>query len=354
MEKANRDLRMHSRDILTLGSTEVFDLLAGKEAELLSIVEQAYRAHGRGASSLPHSTFLRFPEHPANRIIALPAYLGGEVSCAGVKWISSFPGNIKHGTDRASAVLILNEMATGRPKAILEGSIISARRTAASAALAARTLQHKKSRVAGIVGCGPINFEVVRFLLVACPDIRELVVYDLDLERSEAFGDRCRQQFAGLSVAVASTQEDVLQAAPLICFATTASKPHIFDSGVFLPGATILHVSLRDLSPQVILSGDNVVDDLDHVCRAETSIHLTEKQTGNRKFVRCSIADVLNGITVPRQTEDGLVIFSPFGLGILDIAVGEYIFEQALKCGAGAVVPDFLPDSWARVAELST
>lgn len=132
-----------------LKGEEVQKLLSGKEAPVIALVKSAYEAHNRGRSSLPHSTFLRFPDDPANRIIALPAYLDNEMGGAGVKWVSSFPANIKQGIDRASAVIILNRTDTGKPIAVLEGSIISAKRTAASAALAAQAL-HSTSDIESV------------------------------------------------------------------------------------------------------------------------------------------------------------------------------------------------------------
>jgi 2,3-diaminopropionate biosynthesis protein SbnB len=342
---------MKENEILILRGGEVDELLAGREHEVIDAVGRAYLAHSRGESSLPHSTFLRFPDDDLNRIIALPAYLGDGFGVAGMKWIASFPGNVQKGMARASAVLILNSATTGLPEAILESSLISARRTAASAALAARELRRgRPTGSAGFIGTGVINFETARFLLHAIPDLTELVLFDLDPVRAEAAAARIAEMAQGVSggraavqVRVAGDREEIFRTCPLIAFATTAVRPHVSDLSACQPGATILHTSLRDLTAEVILAGDNVVDDPDHVSRAQTSIHLAEQQTGNRDFIRCTLADLLAGTAPAKKDEEAVTIFSPFGLGVLDLAVGHLVRRRALASGRGTIIDSFLP-----------
>lgn len=336
-------------EILILSSGDISSLLTGKENELIETVRMAYVAHSASLSSLPHSVFLTFPNDTRNRIIALPAYLGDGVNVAGLKWISSFPGNLSSGIDRASAVVILNSMETGRPDAILEGSIISAKRTAASAALAAKHLHDDSMRPDfGIIGCGFINFEVLRFISVVFPGIEEILVYDIDPIRANHFKRKCYETFNGLEVRTVNVMEDVSQACSIVSFATTATIPYVRDISRCRSRATILHISLRDLSPDVILSCDNVVDDIDHVCRAQTSIHLAEQLVGNRDFINCTLGAVFRGIGERRLEGDRITVFSPFGLGVLDIAVANLVRVMALEAGRGTLIKSFIPDSWGN------
>jgi len=340
---------MRDGDIAILRGSEVRAVLAGRELELIQAVRIAYETHGDGDSSLPHSTFLPFPGQPRDRIIALPAYLGGACRIAGVKWVSSFPDNLHLGVDRASAVVILNSPQTGRPEAVLEGSVISAKRTAASAALAAQCLLSgsKVGRV-GMIGCGLINFEVARFLLAVFPEAETFVLFDKDEARAKQFENK--KIFDGVGVEIAKDVKAVLRNCPLISIATTALTPHIGELRECPRESAILDISLRDLTPEVILSCDNVVDDIDHVCRAQTSVHLAEQLVGHRKFIRCTLADILRGRAPVRNGSETVSVFSPFGLGVLDLAVGKLVRDLALQQGLETVIGSFLPGSWAEEA----
>jgi ornithine cyclodeaminase/alanine dehydrogenase-like protein (mu-crystallin family) len=214
---------MHENDVIVIAGDEVRSLLAGQELAIIEQVQNAYEVHALGDSSLPHSTFLRFPENERDRIIALPAYLGGDFSIAGIKWVASFPRNLETGLDRASAAVILNSAATGRPEAIIEGSTINAKRTAASAALAAKSLisGHQASGVT-LIGCGLISFEIARFLRAVFADLTRFCIFDLDPARAAQFKKKCLSAFDGVTVEVAPNINAALMAFPLISFATTA------------------------------------------------------------------------------------------------------------------------------------
>jgi N-[(2S)-2-amino-2-carboxyethyl]-L-glutamate dehydrogenase len=84
-----------------ISGAQVQRALQGQEKEIVELVEATYRLHGAGDSVNPPSYFLRFPDRPSSRIIALPASVGGQLRVDGLKWISSFPGNVAAGVPRA-------------------------------------------------------------------------------------------------------------------------------------------------------------------------------------------------------------------------------------------------------------
>lgn len=332
-------------DLLVLGRRDVEMLLTDADAMVMQVVANTYRHHSLGLTTVPHSHFLHLPGDPGTRIIALPAHLHDPVGIAGIKWISCVPANIRHGIERASALIVLNELERGRAFAVIEGATISSKRTAASAALAVEACHGRPIKRVALVGCGPINFEVLRFLARLAPSL-QVSLYDLATERAAALMRRMERELEDVDAQVTRTLSEATRESDVVSFGTTASRPYVFERGLFKAGTTILNISLRDLSPEIVLASDNVADDIEHVCRAQTSLDLAKTLTGHAGFVRATIGDVLLGKAPGRSSIDDVLIFSPFGLGILDVAVGHWLFRSAVQQGLGTRV-EWLPASGA-------
>jgi 2,3-diaminopropionate biosynthesis protein SbnB len=323
------------------GST-VKSAIDDNKDQVFDAVEAAYRLHASGDAINPDSYFLRYPDKPSARIIALPAHLGGAVQKSGIKWISSFPENRAGNLARASAVLILNDATTGYPLACIEASLISATRTAASAALAAEHISPNPfGGTLGVVGTGVIARTTVEWLLFRNWKFRKISLYDVDRKEAEHFSKWLRDR-RNLRADIQDRLEDAICDASLILFTTTASDPYLDDKKLFEHSPTVLHLSLRDICVNVILASQNIVDDVDHCLKANTSLHLTEMATGNRDFVSGRLVDILER---KLKLDDRPRIFSPFGLGILDLAVGNFVLEAARSSNAAIALPDFFSNS---------
>jgi N-[(2S)-2-amino-2-carboxyethyl]-L-glutamate dehydrogenase len=323
---------------------QVQRLLRGREKDVVSLVEEAYRLHDAGQTVNPPSYFLRFPDRPTARIIALPASVGGPVRVHGLKWISSFPENVAAGVPRASAVLILNDADTGYPFACLESSIISATRTAASAVAAADWLSRGRPRPArvGFVGTGLIARYVADFLAATGWSFDEVGIHDLSVDSATGFRAHLERAGTAARITVHGSPEHLVRCSDLVVFATVAARPHVTEPSWFEHGPVVLHVSLRDLAPEVLLAATNLVDDVEHCLKADTSPHLTEQLTGGRDFLAGTLADVMAGrVRVP---PDRTVVFSPFGLGVLDLVVGRAVYDELARAGELQEVDGFFAD----------
>ncbi len=324
------------------GST-VKGVIGDHRGKVFDAVETAYKLHAAGDSIHPDSYFLRYPNKPRNRIIALPAHLGGAVHKSGIKWISSFPENTAVNLARASAVQILNDAGTGYPIACIEASLISATRTAASAAWAAEVLSPEPlTGSLCVVGTGVISRTTIEWLKFRGWQFDNVSLYDVNRNEADRFG-RWLGETYGIEADVKESLEDAASQASLIVFATTALEPYVAEAKLLAHSPTVLHLSLRDILPNVVLASQNIVDDVDHCLKARTSVHLAEIETGNRDFISGTLVEAAEkkyALDFDRPR-----IFSPFGLGVLDLAVANFILEAAIAQDTAIALPEFFSNS---------
>lgn len=321
-----------------IGGEFIGDYLSKHHDVVTDIVKNTYLHHHNGNTENPDSYFLRFRDSPSDRIIALPSAIYPEET-AGIKWIASFPRNVEHNLQRASAVLILNSLATGYPYACLESSLISAYRTAASAVLGAYWMnrQSRTTPSIGFVGAGVIARTIGNFFVRQEWKINDIVVFDQHTDSADHLVNYLCD--AGQHAYTASLS-DVL-ACDIVIFVTTASTPYIETA--FQPHQKVLNISLRDISPDVILASQNICDDIEHCLKASTSPHLAEQRSQGRDFIDGTLAGLMTGQFQVR--EDKPIIFSPFGLGVLDLALGKYLCQQAIATGNALTVPGFFAET---------
>jgi ornithine cyclodeaminase len=207
--------------------------------------------------------------------------------------------------------------------------------------LAADWLSRGRPRPArvGFFGTGLIARYIHTFLAATGWAFDEIGVHDLSASSAAGFRGYLEQSGVSGTITVHDTAEQLIRSSDLIIFATVAGQPHVSDVTWFGHNPLVLHVSLRDLAPRILLASANVVDDVEHCLKASTSPHLAEQLTGNRDFLLGTLEDVMaERVTVPA---DRPVVFSPFGLGVLDLAVGKYVYDEVARSGELHVIDEF-------------
>ena len=193
------------------------------------------------------------------------------------------------------------------------------------------------------MGCGAVGFETLRYLHVVHPDLLEVTVHDLRRERAGAFAARVARELPAMRVRFEPDRTRALTAGSLVVLATRAPAPWL-DTRRLRPGTLVLHTSLRDVTPEGVLAAVNVVDDAEHACRADGSLALAERISGNRSFIAANLGDLLLAGTTGLRDPRRATIFSPAGLGVLDLAVARYARDRAEQANLGVRIDDFLPD----------
>jgi 2,3-diaminopropionate biosynthesis protein SbnB len=315
------------KDIKEMGVNwrEVFD----------AIVKATQSVHNNDYSQ-PVKPYLRYRD-PKNRIIAMPAWLGGDVDTAGIKWIASFPGNIEKGIPRAHSIIILNESASGKPYAIINTALVSAIRTAGvSGAVINRYLQadnHPERKVtAGIIGMGPIGQTHVSMLSNAfADDIDRICVYDInpiDLVKLQA-GSKVK-------IVGCKSWQEVFEQADVFLTCTVSGSRYIN-----IPpraAALYLNVSLRDFEAAFMQQVDlMIVDNWEEVCRENTDIAFMNAQHSLQESDVYTIGDVLLGDLL-KDSAAKSVMFNPMGMAVFDIAVARYYYELSNRCAIGTIM----------------
>ena len=291
-------------------------------------VKTAYVRHGQNQTINPPSYFLKFPDKERSRIIALPASIIQNPRIAGIKWISSNPDNIAVGLKRASAIIILNDYETGYPIACLEGGIISALRTVYSAILVSNLLvTNEREKTIGIVGTGNISEQFIHCFNLQNWKISVIKLFDLNPQACIKLKEKINQINPKIKVEIIKELKELIIQSELIFLSTTSSTPYIAEPSWLSHNPIILNISLRDLAPETLIASNNIVDDITHVLNANTSPHLTQQKYGHADFINCTVSQLVSGYNQFDCNQP--IIFSPMGMGILDLAVADYVYNEA-------------------------
>lgn len=332
MEKQPTVLKAPS--ILYLNQSDIIRLGGCSSHLYMEAVHHALILHARGEVVQPLKPYLRWREqgHIADRIIAMPAYLGGGRPMAGIKWIGSKHDNpARFGLSRASALTLLNDPETHYPIAILEGSLISGMRTAAVTALAARHLAKKTFRRVACLGCGPIAQMQLKTLLEQFSGIEEIHLFDLVPEAAWRLVAALRPQFSEVKYQVDPSAEAAVRAGEVVITCTVADQPYLHYDWL-QKGAFIGNVSIMDLHKEVFVRADKVVvDDWDQSNREKKIVNqLVLEGRFSRERLHAELGEILAGEKPGRESDDEIILLNPMGIAIEDIACAQEIYQRAL------------------------
>lgn len=327
-------------DILYLTRGDVRAAMGDSIRGYVEALRTALALHAEGRTAQPLKPYLRWRRggHIADRIIAMPGYVGGQNAMAGIKWIGSKHDNPKaRGIARASAVIVLNDPETHFPIAIMEGGEISGMRTAGVTVLAAEYLARLGFESVALVGCGFIGRLHALGLLESFPAIERIHLYDHDRRAASALAEELGQLgHERLTVVVAESAEEAVCRGELVVPCTVTARPYI-ELDWLMPGAFVSNISIMDVKPEVYLGVDKLlVDDWEQANRERKTINqLVLAGKLKQSDLHAELGDVVRGIKPGRETPDERILLNPMGMAIEDVACAAAVYRTAREQGTG-------------------
>jgi len=325
-------LVLSQEDVVAAGGLEMDACLA--------VIEEALVLHHRGDTILPQKSALHWSndidtDEKLGRIMAMPAYVGGSLGMAGIKWIPSVPQNPSRGLPRGIGVVLLSDPETGLPVCFMDGTVVSAMRTGAVSGLAARELAAPGSSVLTLYGAGVQARTQLAGLERMLPDLAEIRLYDPSPAQTAAFVER--EQPGRPPIRAMDDPREAARGSHVVVAATMAPAPFVTAEWLE-PGMLVLSVSSFDPSLDAIDAADLLVtDDFAHetyhpsrpLARAEAAGLVTEADV-------VTLGSILAGDHPGRTADEETILVSPVGLGIEDVAWATAVYRQAEELGVGA------------------
>jgi ornithine cyclodeaminase/alanine dehydrogenase-like protein (mu-crystallin family) len=300
----------------------------------IAAVEDAFRGLALGAVPAPGILGMH-GEGGSFHVKA--AFLAAGARCFAAKVNANFPGNAARGLPTIQGAILLFDAADGRLLAVMDSMGITALRTAAASAVAAKHLAREPCETLLICGCGGQAAAQLRALLTVRAPAR-IVAYDLAGERAGRFAVEFERQ-AGVAVVATTDLARAVAAADLIVTCTT-SRRHFIEHGMVAPGAFIAAVGAdsedkQEIDPRLMAQATVVTDLTDQAARIGDLQHAIAAGLMSSADVHAELGEVIAGLKPGRTRDDETIVFDSTGTGLQDVAAAIATHRNALAASAG-------------------
>lgn len=319
-------------DLLYLSQSDVA-AIGVTMREIIEALEVAFREHAEGRVEMPPKPGVH--TQPDAFIHAMPAFIPA-LKSAGVKWVSGYPANFERGLPYITGLLVLNDVETGLPQAVMDCTWITAMRTGAATAVAAKYLARPESEVVGILGCGVQGRSNLEALKVLFP-LKRVIAYDVVPEQVTAFVTDCERRYGIEAVAARDAKIAVKDADIVVTAGPILRKPH----------ATIKSGWLREGAFASLVDFDSYWDgpamkETDKFCTDDVAQLEHYREIGYFQDIPpiyATVGELVAGKKPGRETATERTMACNLGLALDDMATAPIVYQRALQKGVGTLLP---------------
>lgn len=323
---------MYQANLLYLSQSDVA-AVGLSMSEIIEAVELALNEKAAGRVEMPPKPGIH--PLPDSFIHAMPAYIPA-IGSAGVKWVSGFPQNQVRGLPYISGLLILNDPETGIPLCVMDCTWITAARTGAATAVAAKHLARPESSRVGILGCGVQGRTNAR-ALAELFSIKEIRAYDVDPQAADDYAKAMRAEL-GLAVKVVGRPEEAVRECDIVITAGPILRvPHAtIPTGWLEPGAFACPLDFDSYwHPDALAQADKFCTD----GREQLSYYQQAGYFQSIPPLHADLAEIVCGERSGRESPEERIICCNLGLALADMATAIRVYRAAVEAGAGTMLP---------------
>ncbi|RAU18911.1 ornithine cyclodeaminase [Nitrincola tibetensis] len=355
-------------EMIKAGVTDMSACVDTMEEMFILLHKGDYRMAGPNSDS--HGAMITFPENSPfptmpkptadRRLMAMPAYLGGDFQTCGVKWYGSNIANREKGLPRSILMFILSDIDTGAPLAYMSANLLSAYRTGAIPGVGARHLARKDAKVIGLLGPGVMGKTSVASFMAVRPSIDTIKIKGRGQQSLENFIAWVEQEYPQITnVQVVDSNEEVVRGSDIVTYCNSGevgdpSKYPIVKREWVKPGAYLAMPASCSLDDG--MSGPGVRKVMDSIGLYKAWYEEVPKPAHHyiplvgMRFMDMiedglmssdeleDLGAILAGDAPARQNDDEIIIMSVGGMPVEDVAWATKIYRTAREKKIGVTL----------------
>lgn len=296
---------------------------------VINLLEVAFHEKGLGKVEMPPKPGVH--TQPDAFIHAMPAFIPAMQS-AGIKWVSGYPENQQHNLPYISGLLILNDITTGIPYAVMDCTWITAYRTGAATALAAKYLARPESKTVGILACGVQGRTNLEALKVLFP-VERAFAYDINPQVQQQYVNEMSARLQIEIIGVGDPQQAVVESDLVVTSGPILKHPSPTIQKDWLPpGAFGSAVDFDSYwSGEALSQMDRIsTDDL-----AQFEYYRSVGYFQSTPAPYADLGEIVTGKKPARENPSERILAINLGLAMDDMAVAPEIYRRAQQMGIG-------------------
>ena len=327
---------MSNIKIRIITQEDVAEIFRGNADSIYGIIEDSFQKYQKDDIIMPDKISQIFDEKTQNRINCMPATLINEKIC-GMKWVSVFPSNAPKGVQNVTGVMLLSELETGFPIAVIDGTLSTKMRTAAVGCVAAKYLAPSHVETLGIIGAGEearMHFTLLKHLF---PTIKECRVSSLNTEIEQGFIDKLKDIVPDVKFVTCNNDSHKCASEADIIVTAISGQCPVLKASDITKGGLYIHVGGWEDEYGVAMKADKIVcDDWEVVKhRSQTLCRMYKDGLLKDSDIYANLSELIAGIKIGRENDDEFIYFNSVGLSYIDINFANYIYKEAKKSALG-------------------